>query len=178
MNAELSWDHATEDIPDAGLEVERTATEEERQSIARTLDLVACSSLTARYTISPRGEGHFRLTGSLKAQVVQACVVTLEPITDDIEESFSVDYWPETDMPAPSGGILDVHDEPDLEPIVAGRIEVGRVVFECLAGAIDLFPRKPGATSNSQRPKAPLHPAARVLLPPSPGSKPSAERLA
>jgi hypothetical protein len=57
-----------------------------------------------------------------------------------------VDYWPEPDIPAPSGGVLDVHDEPDLEPIVAGRIQVGRVLFECLAGAIDLFPRKPGAT--------------------------------
>jgi hypothetical protein len=57
-----------------------------------------------------------------------------------------VDYWPETEMPEPSGGELDMHDEPDLEPIVAGRIGVGRVVFERLAGAIDLFPRKPGVT--------------------------------
>jgi hypothetical protein len=78
--------------------------------------------------------------------VEQACVVTLEPLTDEVAESFTVDYWPETDIPAPGGGVLDVHDEPDLEPIVAGRIEVGRVVFQSLAGGIDLFPRKPGAT--------------------------------
>jgi hypothetical protein len=149
VNAELSWDHAAQDIPEAGLEVERVATAEECRAIAATLDLVACSSLAVRYKISPRGEGHFRLSGSLEARVEQACVVTLEPITDDIAQSFSVDYWPETDIPAPSGGVLDVHDEPDLEPIVAGRIEVGRVIFECLAGAIDLFPRKPGATFES-----------------------------
>ena len=54
-------------------------------------------------------------------------------------------------MPEPSGGAVDMHDEPDLEPIVAGRIEVGRVVFECLAGAIDLFPRKPGVTFEPRR---------------------------
>ena len=101
MNAELSWDHATEDIPEAGLEVERAATAEERKAIADALDLIACTSLTARYTISPRGEGHFRLTGTLQARVEQSCVVTLEPLTNDIAESFSVDYWPETDMPAP-----------------------------------------------------------------------------
>jgi hypothetical protein len=146
VNAELSWDHATEDIPDAGLEVERIATAEERKAIAESLDLIACTNLTARYSISPRGEGHFRLTGTLQARVEQSCVVTLEPLTNDIAESFSVDYWPETDIPAATGGVLDVHDEPDLEPIVAGRLQVGRVVFECLAGAIDLFPRKPGAT--------------------------------
>jgi hypothetical protein len=146
VSADLSWDHAIEDIPEPGLEVERAATEEERKAIAETLDLIACTSLTARYRISPRSEGHFRLAGTLQARVEQACVVTLEPLGNDVTESFSVDYWPEPDIPAPSGGVLDVHDEPDLEPIVAGRIQVGRVIFECLAGAIDLFPRKPGAT--------------------------------
>jgi hypothetical protein len=146
VSAELSWDHATEDIPDAGLEVERSATEDERKAIAASLDLIACMSLTARYRIAPRGEGHFRLTGTLQARVEQSCVVTLEPLSNDVSEGFTVDYWPETEIPAPSGGIVDVHDEPDLEPIVAGRIQVGRVVFESLAGAIDLFPRKPGVT--------------------------------
>jgi hypothetical protein len=146
VSADLSWDHAIEDIPEPGLEVERAATEEERKAIAETLDLIACTSLTARYRISPRSEGHFRLAGTLQARVEQACVVTLEPLGNDVTESFSVDYWPEPDIPAPSGGVLDVHDEPDLEPIVAGRIQAGRVIFECLAGAIDLFPRKPGAT--------------------------------
>jgi hypothetical protein len=57
-------------------------------------------------------------------------------------------------MPEPSSGPVDVHDEPDLEPIVAGRIEVGRVVFQTLAGAIDLFPRKPGVTFEPPEPEA------------------------
>jgi hypothetical protein len=139
------WNHAVQDIPESGLQVERAASPEECEGIARALDLIACSRLTARYAISPRGEGHFRLTGTLKAQIQQSCVVTLEPLTNEVEESFSVDYWPETEIPAPTSGVVDVHDEPDLEPIVAGRLKVGRVVFESLASAIDLFPRKPGA---------------------------------
>ena len=146
MTGELGWDHAIQDIPETGLAVERAASQEEREGIARVLDLIACMSLTVRYAIAPRREGHFQLTGTLNARVEQACVVTLEPLTNDITESFSVDYWPETEIPAPSGGVVDMHDEPDLEPIVAGRIGVGRVVLECLAGAIDLFPRKPDAT--------------------------------
>lgn len=146
MTAEIGWDHAIHDVPEDGLTVERSASPQELEAIASSLDLIACLSLTARYTIAPRSEGHFRVSGSLNARVEQACVVTLEPITNEVAESFSVDYWPETEIPAPSGGVLDVHDEPDLEPIVAGRIEVGRVVFECLAAGIDLFPRKPGAS--------------------------------
>jgi hypothetical protein len=146
VSDELGWDHAVQDIPEAGLEIERSASPEEREAIARSLDLIACSELTARYKLAPRGEGYFRLTGTVVARIEQSCVVTLEPLTNEIAESFSVDYWPETEIPEPSGGVVDVHDEPDLEPIVGGRIKIGRVVFECLAAAIDLFPRKPGVT--------------------------------
>lgn len=146
MRGELAWEHAVEDIPETGLTVERSATAEERDEIARALDLPGCRSLVVRYALVPRGGGHVHLSGALQAQVDQTCVVTLEPLLNDVAATFKVDYWPETEMPEPSGGEVDVQDEADLEPIVAGHIEVGRVVFESLAGAIDLFPRKPGVT--------------------------------
>jgi hypothetical protein len=80
----------------------------------------------------------------------QTCVVTLEPLLNDVAATFKVDYWPETDMPEPSGGEVDFNEDTDLEPIAGGRIEVGRIVFQALAGAIDLFPRKPGVTFEPQ----------------------------
>jgi hypothetical protein len=146
MSEVLDWDHVAADIPEDGLNVERAATENERGEISRTLDLVACPSFFARYAIKPRSNGNFRLEGSLEATVEQTCVVTLEPLTNKIAQTFAVDFWPESELPEPSGGLVDVHDEPDMEPIVAGRIEAGRIIFECLASSIDLFPRKPGAT--------------------------------
>lgn len=146
MPGELTWEHAVEDIPEAGLAVERAASQDEREAIARALDLVACRGLTVRYAVVPRGGGHIEVSGALEAEVEQTCVVTLEPLINRVAERFRVDYWPETEMPEPGGGEVEMHDAPDLEPIVAGRIGVGQVVFECLAGAIDLFPRKPGVT--------------------------------
>ncbi|HEY7552878.1 MAG TPA: DUF177 domain-containing protein [Hyphomicrobiaceae bacterium] len=147
MPGELAWEHAVQDIPEEGLAVERSASPGEREAIARSLELLGCRSLGVRYALVPRGGGHVHLSGSLQAQVEQTCVVTLEPLLNDVAASFKVDYWPETEMPEPSGGAVDMQeDEADLEPIVAGLIEVGRVVFESLAGAIDLFPRKPGVT--------------------------------
>lgn len=145
MTGELGWDHATQDIPETGLTTERTASPEELVAIARALDLVACSRLVAHYSIMPQGGGNFRLTGTLAAQVEQTCVVTLEPLTNEIAEKFDIDFWPENELPT-GGGEVDLHDETDLEPIDAGRIPVGRIVFQCLAAAIDLFPRKPGVT--------------------------------
>ena len=58
-------------------------------------------------------------------------------------------------MPEPASGEIDIDDEPEIEPIVAGQIEVGRVVFECLAGAIDPFPRKPMRRSSVWPPAPP-----------------------
>lgn len=173
MPGELIWKHAVLEIPEAGLAVERKASPEERDAIARALELVACRSLTARYRVAPKGGGHLHVSGTVEAEVDQTCVVTLEPLVNRVADSFSVDYWPEgTDMPEPSGGAVDVHDAPDLEPIVAGRIEIGRVIFECLAGAIDLFPRKPGVTfepsttapegGGSDRPDSPFAALAKI----------------
>lgn len=146
MPGELAWNHTVQEIPETGLAVERAASPEECEAIARALELVACRSLTARYAVAPRGGGHVQVSGAVKAVVEQTCVVTLEPLVNEVSDSFRVDYWPDTEMPEPGSGHVDMHDEPDLEPIVAGRIEVGRVIFECVAGAIDLFPRKPGVT--------------------------------
>jgi hypothetical protein len=173
MPGELAWEHTVQEIPEAGMTVERAASLEECEALARALELVACRSLKARYTVVPKGRGHIQASGALEAEVEQFCVVTLEPLVNKVADSFSVDYWPETEMPEPSaGGAVDMHDEPDLEPIVAGRIEIGRVIFECFAGAIDLYPRKPGVTfepasttpegDDADRPDSPFAALARM----------------
>ena len=145
MSGTLTWDHAVADIPESGLSTVRRAAPDDLQLIVRALGLITCSSLTATYTILPTGGGHFRLNGRLEASLEQACVVTLEPVAEQVNETFEVAFCPEADMPAPASGEIDLDDEPDIEPIIAGQIQVGRVIFECLAGAIDPFPRKDDA---------------------------------
>jgi hypothetical protein len=81
----------------------------------------------------------------LQADVEQACVVTLEPVRDQIREDFDIQLWPEEDLPVPESGLVDLNKVPEPEPIVNGQIEVGRIVFECLASAINPYPRRPGA---------------------------------
>jgi hypothetical protein len=140
----LAWDHAVADIPPVGLSVQRTAEPGECNDIARALDLLACA-LSLDYVIVPSGSGRYRLTGTLKARVEQACGVTLEPVASTIEERLDLRFWPAADIPAPTSGEVDLDGEEDPEPIVEDRIGVGRVAFECLAASIDPFPRKPEA---------------------------------
>ena len=142
----LEWVHAARDIPASGLAREREAAPDELAGVARALDLIACTALRAVYSLAPTVDGRYRLTGTLRAEVSQACVVTLEPVAGTVEESFDTTFWPQEDMPQPRSGAVDLDEEHDPEPIVAGQIDVGRVVFECLAAAIDPFPRQQGAT--------------------------------
>jgi hypothetical protein len=146
MTGELVWEHATHDVPQSGLSRQREAAPDELARIARALDLIACASLTTAYTIMPTLGGRFRLSGRLHAEISQACVVTLEPIASVIDEGFDVTFWPEEDIPPLRGGEVELDEEAEPEPIVARQIDVGRVVFECLAAGIDPFPRKPDAT--------------------------------
>lgn len=146
MTNELSWDHPIQDIPESGLTAQRTAEPSELARLASALDIDACSSLAASYTITPIGGGRYRLSGALRAQVRQTCVVSLEPVVSDIEEKLEATFWPAEDIPPPQSGEVDLRDEPEPESIVAGQIEVGRHVYECLAAAIDPFPRRHDAT--------------------------------
>ncbi|HJZ44260.1 MAG TPA: DUF177 domain-containing protein [Hyphomicrobiaceae bacterium] len=146
MTAELVWDHPTSDVPETGLSATRAAAPDELEAVACALGLISCPSLEVSYVIAPSGAGRYALSGTLRAQVVQACVVTLDPVTSAIEESFQAAFWPEEDIAPPRGGVLDLDETADPEPIVGGQIAVGRIVFERLAESLDPYPRKPGAT--------------------------------
>ncbi len=146
MTAELAWDYPTSDIPEAGLAATRAALPEELAEVSGALGLVSCPRLVASYEILPAGEGRYTLAGTVRAAVVQACVVTLDPVSDTIEQDFETAFWPAEDIAPPRGGVLDLDEEAEPEPIVAGQISVGRIVFECLAESLNPYPRKPGAT--------------------------------
>jgi len=142
---ELTWEHAVRDVPPSGITGERDASPDELAAIARALGLIACTSLRVHYAIQPMSGERYRLSGRLHAEVTQACVVTLDPVEGTLEESFEATFWPREAMPEPESGELAIDDAPEPEPIVAGQIAVGRVVFESLAAALEPYPRKPGA---------------------------------
>lgn len=140
------WVHRLRDIPEAGLDISRRASPEERADVAKALGLLDCRELEARYTIRPLIEGRYLMHGAVSARVVQSCVVTLEPVENHVKASVEAVFWPAEDIVPLDAAVVEVDDELDPEPIIDDRIEAGRVVYEHLADALDPYPRKPGVT--------------------------------
>ncbi len=154
MSAPLPWSHRATAIPDTGLQQRVAATETERSSIAEELGLISCVAVEADYTLRALGMGRYRLAGHLNARLTQACVATLEPILETIEEDFEAEFWPAGTLPEIGDTEVEALSLPELEPIEHGTIEVGRVVFETLSAALDPYPRKSGASLEWRDPDA------------------------
>lgn len=144
------WSHRIADIPERGLDVEREATALELAALAATLELPAFLLLKVSYRVGPIGAGRYRVKGELSAAATQACIITLEPVHTDINESFEEEYWPE-ELLTKSRRCEETEEREALavsapEAIRQGVIEVGRLIYEQLSTAIEPYPRAPGAT--------------------------------
>jgi len=133
---------------------EIVATATEMEVIAGLLDLVRLGGLSLNYRFKHGGGGRLHLTGRLKADLTQTCVVTLDPLDSSIDVPVEIEFWPDglleapKDVDAPASVIA--LDAP--EPIVGGRIDLGRVSYEALATSLDPYPKREGASFDwSQR---------------------------
>lgn len=135
-----------------GLQLQLEADQAARTALARRLRILGVLSLKAELKLVPEAlAGHFRLTGQLDAEVEQACVVSLEPVRQQVSEVFLRRFGPES----AAGTQAEVEDDeaewldPDADdppdPVIGGQIDLGEVVAEELALGLDPYPRKPGA---------------------------------
>lgn len=116
-------------------------------ALAERFDLKGLGPLRAELRFTPDRNGLLRLEGRLMGEVVQVCVVTLTDVTSSIDERFSLRFSLEGPSQFDRGEIsisIDEEDPPD--PLVAETIDLGEVVAEQLALALDPYPRVPGAT--------------------------------
>ncbi len=132
-----------------GASDEIVATGAELEAVAKMLDLVALDRLTFAYRIDHGGGGRLVLTGTLNADAKQTCVVSLEPVEARLEVPVEMEFWPAELLPRPERdtaepGGAGVLDWP--EAIRDGKIDLGPIVYETLATALDPYPRRPEAS--------------------------------
>ncbi len=114
----------------------------EREALARRFDLLSLDRLEAEIHLRRAGGGMVRLSGRLGADVVQACVISLEPVASAIEQDFAMLYGP-----AQPGKSVMVDLETEVaEPFDGDAIDIGEAVAQQLALALDPYPRAPGAS--------------------------------
>ena len=125
-----------------------SAGAQERVALAARFGLVALDSLSAQVSLRRIGHGPVvRVEGRLSAEVVQNCVVSLEPVHNWVEEDFVLLYAPEGSGGGHSHVLedgLDFKEDDWPEPLEEGRIDSGEAVAQQLALALDPYPRKPG----------------------------------
>jgi uncharacterized metal-binding protein YceD (DUF177 family) len=135
-------------IPDSGLHREIEADQAARAAMAETAGVREILSARAAFDLTPRSGGQVHVSGRVQARVGQTCVVTLEPLENDIVEEVDLIFAPaeqiaELAEPADSGETREMEDPP--EPIENGMIDLGRLATDVLFLAIDPYPRKEGA---------------------------------
>ena len=124
-------------------------TVEERAAIAETLDLVDLPALAAQLELRRDGRGRIHVEGHVVADIVQSCVVSLEPVPQHIDEPISMVFVEDGDMEAearPGAEIrIDPATEDPPEALTGSRLDLGPIVLEHFVLAIDPYPRAPGA---------------------------------
>lgn len=135
-------------IPMAGREVKVTTDAEQRELLAKRFLVSEVSDFAAQVT-AIRFRGGIRAQGVVSGTVLQPCVVTGELVAQSISEAVDRVFLPGRDeaSEATAGAEVFVNlEEDDLPDYFEGDdIDLGDLVMEIFALAIDLYPRASGA---------------------------------
>jgi hypothetical protein len=141
---------AVAQIPDTGLHRDIEAGPAARAAMAELGGLRDVLSASASLDVTPRGGGRFQVEGRVRARVGQTCVVTLDPIENDIDEAIDLIFAPPEQIPELSDLIDDAAESSEAipdppEPIENGFIDLGRLATDALFLGVDPYPRRPDA---------------------------------
>ena len=143
MNSEFSY---IVDLP-ASAKVDRTmkadASAEQRAAISARIEVLEISEFKASFTAEKIKSGVYQVKGKIKASLTQACVRTLTPVPDIIDESFSVMVMAEDLF-----NQLDPEDEDgdieDIELLGDGMVDLGEIAVQYLSLALNPYPTSAG----------------------------------
>ncbi len=129
--------------------VQLSADEKECAALAKHWEVEDVKSVSGELQIARWKRDGVRLKGKVRAEIVQACVVTLEPVDNVLEEEVNQVFLPEGSKlirhQFDDNGemVLDPEGDDIPETFVGDSIDVGAVVTEFLTLSIDPYPRKP-----------------------------------
>src|SRR5262245_30042729 len=82
------------EVPETGRSFTLVADERTRAAVAKLAGLRSLPRLEAQFELTPRGRDRLHVAGTISATVGQDCVVTLEPIENEIEEQVDLLFAP------------------------------------------------------------------------------------
>ena len=143
-----------EALPDDGKTFKLAADADARAALARRFDLQSIGRFEAELKIVWLKRGKvLSVRGFLSADVVQTCVVTLDPVAAQVDETLDIVFARDIDSAA------EMVDPAEAEPLEGNTLDIGEFVSEELSLALDPYPRAPGIDPKSLN----LGPGARFL---------------
>ncbi|MFQ1700751.1 YceD family protein [Loktanella agnita] len=117
-------------------------TAQERAAVADALGIIGIRKLRFSGTLAPLGRSDWELKGDIGATVVQACVVTLDPVATRIDEAVRRSYM--ADLPDVEANEIEMPEDDTIEALPAA-LDLAAVMIEALALALPPYPRAEGA---------------------------------
>ena len=145
---EFSYRLPADTVGKARKDLRIVADEAARRALARRFGLIAIDSFIADISVSRIADGPLiRVSGSICADIVQACVVLQEPVATRIAEAISERLGPRDQDDAEA--VFDIGDEDPPVPLNGDTIELGELLTQILAVSIDPYPRAAGVAPPS-----------------------------
>jgi len=126
-----------------------TANEAERAALAQRFDLISLDRFEAVVTLTREPGNAVRFDGEIDAELVQACIVTTDPVPAHVTDVFTLIYRPDIDEATADQLALDNPEDEIIEPLMGDSIDIGEAVAQQLSVAMDPYPRSVGADSSA-----------------------------
>ncbi|MEP2944164.1 MAG: DUF177 domain-containing protein [Hyphomicrobiales bacterium] len=141
----------TPGVPKKGQRTTISLSDGERQAICAFYDLQEIKYFEARTFLEKKTTTKFRLTGIMKADVVQTCVLSLKPVKKVIEEEIDLTLVPTGEFEkymerTADGGLLELGLDTTVPDTYDHEIiQLGSFVLEYFALGLDPYPRAENA---------------------------------
>jgi hypothetical protein len=136
------------EVPASGRRFELEADAATRAAIAKSAGLRALPRLQASFDVSRHGAEGLHVVGRVRASIGQDCVVSLEPIDSEVEETVDLTFVAGATPAAgdaSSRETLEIGDVEPPEPLLDDTVDLGAIATEFLILGIEPYPRKPDA---------------------------------
>ncbi|MGB3646261.1 MAG: DUF177 domain-containing protein [Mesorhizobium sp.] len=139
-------------LPQKGVSLTIEADSAQMAALAEEHGLLSVKAWRADLEVKPWKRNGVKIAGRVRADIVQACVVTLDPLEGHIDEVVEGLFLPEDSRLGRegfghAGEILLDADGPDSPETFSGdTVDAGALAEQFFALAIDPYPRKPGVS--------------------------------
>jgi hypothetical protein len=139
-------------LPQKGLPVVIDADARQRAALASEHELLSVESYRAELLVEPWKRNGVKVSGRVRADITQACIVTLDPVEAHIDESVDALFLPEQSKLGRQGFdgggeiLLDAEGPDGPETFSGDAIDVGALAEQFFGLAIDPYPRKQGVS--------------------------------